>query len=145
MTNDQTPAIIYRSSASVAQLVEQLIRNQQVAGPSPATSSRCESLKSLERVGIWGFSFLTRQRLHGKSLHTGMFFHALRVGPGGYDVSGNLGGYVRFHHAKPQCFPTQSRSTPLHNTKTLVRRSTRVFALLMSAVFSGGVRVSEYR
>ena len=56
MTNDQTPAIIYRSSASVAQLVEQLIRNQQVAGPSPATSSRCESLKSLERVGIWGFS-----------------------------------------------------------------------------------------
>ena len=56
MTNDQTPAIMYRSSASVAQLVEQLIRNQQVAGPSPATSSRCESLKSLERVGIWGFS-----------------------------------------------------------------------------------------
>ena len=42
LTNRRRSAIIYRSSASVAQLVEQLIRNQQVAGPSPATSSRCE-------------------------------------------------------------------------------------------------------
>ena len=38
------------------------------------------------------------------------FFHALRVEPGGYDVSGNLGGYVRFHLIRFPAFLRNARN-----------------------------------
>ena len=45
LTNRGKSDIIIRL-AGVAQLVEQLIRNQQVAGPSPATSSKIPNVKT---------------------------------------------------------------------------------------------------
>ena len=53
LTMDQKPAIINRLSpqyAGVAQLVEQLICNQQVGGSSPSTSSKLP----LQRTGEYG-------------------------------------------------------------------------------------------
>ena len=43
----------------MAQSVEQLIRNQQVAGSSPATSSNPKTSKVLKYQGFRGFSFFT--------------------------------------------------------------------------------------
>ena len=47
-----------RLHATVAQLVEQLIRNQQVAGSSPASSSIAEAKRSFERRQLYLPSFL---------------------------------------------------------------------------------------
>ena len=55
LTMDQKPAIINRLSpqyAGVAQLVEQLICNQQVGGSSPSTSSNLSAAQQSEYGGI---------------------------------------------------------------------------------------------
>ena len=56
------PAVPRELCATVAQLVEQLIRNQQVAGSSPATSSISKA--SFVATDERGFAFCTKNLSH---------------------------------------------------------------------------------
>ena len=51
----------------MAQLVEQLIRNQQVAGSSPASSSKPKSLKALINQRVLGFFIFPSRVIAEKS------------------------------------------------------------------------------
>ena len=61
-------------NAGVAQLVEQLICNQQVGGSSPSTSSKPKSPETLDLSGVLGFLVFSPQPYFTENAHQKLAF-----------------------------------------------------------------------
>ena len=152
MKKSEVSLIIYELlifSATVAQLVEQLIRNQQVAGSSPASSSNPQSFVYQGFAGFFFARKSVRERAKiralvfiwslwdSKTFTFGLF--CLKVHTGAYStfLSDSSGGSVRANPLKKEQIPKTGmclrvRHFGVPSSRGKYRSKTRRYAVMSS-------------